>query len=71
MDCIYGVGFYDKESGILEVWVGVLDNINILGNIYEMMLYRKMCIFCMFNCYFSCDVNCFFDDNKVNEFEML
>lgn len=30
-----------------------------------------MCTPCMFNCYFSCDANCSFDDNKVNEFEML
>lgn len=71
MDCIYGAGFYDKESGISEIWAGVSDNINTPGNIHEMTLYRKMCTPCMFNCYFSCDANCSFDDNKVNEFEML
>lgn len=71
MDCIYGFGFYDGESGIVEIWIGVLDNINIVGNIWEFELYQIMCILCSLNCNFSCDDNCFFFDNKFEEFKII
>lgn len=65
MDCIYGIGFYDRESGIVEIWVGVLDNVDEFGSVKKMELYKRMCMFCMFNCNFSCDINCVFKDNKL------
>lgn len=71
MDCIYGSGFYDGESGIAEIWTGVSDNINTPGNIREFDLYQIMCTPCSLNCNFSCDDNCSFSDNKFEEFKII
>lgn len=71
MDCIYGSGFYDGESGIAEIWTGVSDNINTPGNIREFELYQIMCTPCSLNCNFSCDDNCSFSDNKFEEFKII
>lgn len=71
MDCIHGTGFYDRESGIAEIWAGVSDNVDEPGNVKKMELYKRMCTPCMFSCNFSCDTNCAFKDNKLQEFEII
>lgn len=48
MDCIYGIGFYDRESGIVEIWVGVLDNVDEFGNVKKMEFIREcVCFVCL------------------------
>ncbi|XP_061168901.1 uncharacterized protein LOC133178169 [Saccostrea echinata] len=71
MDCLIGKGFYDGESGISEIWTGISDNIESYGNVRKMELHKKMCTPCLFNCNFSCDVNCSLSDKSLSEFEII
>ncbi|XP_061188852.1 uncharacterized protein LOC133197029 [Saccostrea echinata] len=71
LDCINGRGFYDGESGIAEIWVGISDNVEESGNIKEFELYKKMCTPCLFNCNFSCDANCSSYDGSLPDFEKI
>ncbi|KAK3094096.1 hypothetical protein FSP39_024081 [Pinctada imbricata] len=64
--CLHGKGFYDGESGITEVWVGVSDNVNEIDNIKKLFLYESICIPCINECTIACDPNCF----KTEDFEI-
>ncbi|XP_045172526.2 uncharacterized protein LOC123534370 [Mercenaria mercenaria] len=41
--CLYGKGFYDPESSIKEIWLGVSSNEHFGGNISPMQLYKTFC----------------------------
>lgn len=67
--CLYGTGFYDGDSGIQEMWIGVSDSLNDTDNISPMTLYKKYCLPCKDNCYYGCDPNCI-EANTSTEFEI-
>ncbi|XP_061168902.1 uncharacterized protein LOC133178171 [Saccostrea echinata] len=71
IDCLNGKGFYDGESGIAEIWTGISDNVDNSGNVRKMQLYKKMCTPCLFECNFSCDVNCSLSDKSLSEFDII
>ncbi|XP_062588035.1 uncharacterized protein LOC134249704 [Saccostrea cucullata] len=71
LDCIYGKGFYDGESGIAEIWVGISDNVERPGNIKELELFKRLCTPCLYSCNFSCDANCSSEDGSLPEFEKI
>ncbi|KAJ8312545.1 hypothetical protein KUTeg_009918 [Tegillarca granosa] len=67
--CLYGTGFYDGDSGIQEMWVGVSDSLNETDNISPMSFYKEYCLPCKDNCYYGCDPNC--KDSKMStDFEI-
>ena len=57
-DCLHGKGFYDGESGIVELWAGISDNVDEIDNIKEMELYQVFCIQCKNNCDVGCNLTC-------------
>ena len=57
-ECLHGKGFYDGESGLVELWAGVADNVNEIDNIKEMQLYQTFCIPCKLNCEIGCNATC-------------
>ena len=42
MECVHGKGFYDGESGLIEIWAGVADNVNDIDNINSLKLYQNV-----------------------------
>lgn len=70
-DCTHGTGFYDKESGIAEIWAGVSDNSLVPGNIKNMFLYQSLCSPCLNYCNFRCDANCSVSKGKLLDFEKI
>ena len=70
-DCTHGAGFYDKESGIAEIWAGVSDNSLVPGNIKNMFLYQSLCSPCLNYCNFRCDANCSVSKGKLLDFEKI
>ncbi|KAL3857351.1 hypothetical protein ACJMK2_012027 [Sinanodonta woodiana] len=59
--CMYGTGFYDGESSIKEIWIGISNSLNETGNVREMKLEKKFCLSCNERCPMVCDPNCTHD----------
>ena len=56
--CRHGIGFYDGESAIKELWLGVSDNIKEPGNIKPMELSQRFCFPCIRPCFGLCELPC-------------
>ena len=57
-ECLHGKGFYDGESGIVELWAGVSDSVDLVDNIKQVQLYKTFCIPCREDCDLGCDHGC-------------
>ncbi|KAL4222208.1 hypothetical protein ACF0H5_018246 [Mactra antiquata] len=68
--CRHGKGFYDGESSIKEIWVGVSDNNKDVGNIMPMQSYKTFCFPCIQPCENICKEPCA-DDHHTNGFELI
>ncbi|XP_060074374.1 uncharacterized protein LOC132554093 [Ylistrum balloti] len=64
--CLHGAGFYDGESSIKEIWVGVTDNDNCTDSISPMQLYQTLCLPCEFECLEDCSETC-----QYEEFDLI
>ncbi|KAK3085116.1 hypothetical protein FSP39_024684 [Pinctada imbricata] len=64
--CLHGTGFYDPDSGIKEIWVGVSDSLNSTDNVAKMTKYKENCVICKQGCDFGCDKKC-----VPNNFDIL
>ena len=56
--CRHGVGFYDGQSAIKELWLGVSDIVNEPGNIKPMELFQRFCFPCIRPCLGLCELPC-------------
>lgn len=56
--CRHGRGFYDGESGIKELWLGVSDNNIEFGNIAPFKLFKSFCYPCRQPCMDLCKEPC-------------
>ena len=56
--CLDGHGFYDGESGIKDIFVGVSDSKTKVGNISPLKLYRSFCFPCIEPCQDLCHETC-------------
>jgi len=56
--CRHGAGFYDGQSAIKELWLGVSNDINHYGNINPLHLYQTFCYPCMSPCEELCEQPC-------------
>ena len=56
--CRHGAGFYDGQSAIKELWLGVSDDIKQMGNIKPLQLYQTFCYPCMQPCKELCKQPC-------------
>ncbi|XP_045189288.2 uncharacterized protein LOC123546793 [Mercenaria mercenaria] len=56
--CRHGRGFYDEESGIKDIWLGVSDSKNIQGNIVPVSMYKSFCYPCRKPCEHLCNQPC-------------
>ena len=56
--CTKGAGFYDGESSVKEVWIGVSNSDNLTGNVVDLFPYTKYCNPCYSYCPEFCDINC-------------
>ncbi|WAR20850.1 CRB-like protein [Mya arenaria] len=63
--CRHGRAFYDGESGIKELWIGVSDNIKEMGNILPLSLFKKFCFPCIKPCDHLCREPC--TDEKLSD----
>ncbi|WAQ98208.1 hypothetical protein MAR_022581 [Mya arenaria] len=68
--CRYGRAFYDGQSGIKELWIGVSDNVKEMGNILPLSLYKKFCFSCIKPCDKICKENCA-DEILSNGFNLV
>lgn len=68
--CIDGRGFYDRESGIKEIWVGVSNNVTVIDNISKLSLFQKYCFPCTDFCAAMCEVNCT-DNWQMEDFKII
>ncbi|KAK3589126.1 hypothetical protein CHS0354_017092 [Potamilus streckersoni] len=59
--CMYGTGFYDRESSIKEIWIGIANSLNETGNVREMKLEKTFCLPCNQKCPMVCDPNCTYE----------
>lgn len=65
--CQYGKGFFDDESHLKEIWIGVSDSINKTDNIKPLQLFMEFCQPCYAICPGVCDRNCL----EKDEFEIF
>ena len=57
--CSYGSAFFDGESGIHEIWIGVSDQLTSTeANIQPYILYQRLCKPCTTSCLVACDQHC-------------
>ena len=56
--CRHGAGFYDEQSAIKELWLGVSDNVKEAGNIKPFSFYQSFCYPCMPPCTELCMIPC-------------
>ncbi|WAQ98196.1 hypothetical protein MAR_022569, partial [Mya arenaria] len=68
--CRHGRAFYDGQSGIKELWIGVSDNIKEMGNVLPLSLYKKFCFPCIKPCDNICKENCA-DEKLSNGFNIV
>ena len=61
-DCRHGTPFFDGESGIKEIWIGVSDNVTETGNIAPLQLAKEFCPSCGGFCNDSCGDQCNHDE---------
>ena len=61
-DCRHGTPFFDGESGIKEIWIGVSDNSTQTGNIAPLQLAKEFCPSCRGFCNDSCGDQCNHDE---------
>ncbi|XP_033747032.1 uncharacterized protein LOC117332256 [Pecten maximus] len=68
--CLHGSGFYDGESSIKEIRVGVTDNDNSIDDISSMRLYQSLCLPCEKECLKNCPKTCLPGDFDLIEIEI-
>ncbi|OWF48074.1 Delta-like protein 1 [Mizuhopecten yessoensis] len=68
--CLHGSGFFDWESGIKEVWVGISDNRSSTDNVSPMRLYQSLCLPCEKECLEGCQETCHFDEFDLMKIEI-
>ncbi|XP_069134676.1 uncharacterized protein [Argopecten irradians] len=68
--CLHGTGFYDGESSIKEIWVGVTDNENSTDSVSTMRLYQTMCLPCEHDCLEQCSKTCLPGDFDLMKIEI-
>ncbi|WAR20773.1 DNER-like protein [Mya arenaria] len=68
--CHHGRAFYDGQSGIKELWIGVSDNIKKMGNILPLSLFRTFCFPCIKPCDHLCRELCT-DEKLSNGFNLV
>ncbi|XP_069134862.1 uncharacterized protein [Argopecten irradians] len=68
--CLQGTGFYDGESSIKEIWVGVTDNENSTDSVSAMRLYQTMCLPCEQDCLDHCPETCLPGDFDLMKIEI-
>ncbi|XP_021370398.1 uncharacterized protein LOC110461300 [Mizuhopecten yessoensis] len=56
--CQYGKGFFDNESDIQSIWLGVSDNLDEADNIEPFKNVQTFCQKCTDNCSVGCDEQC-------------
>ncbi|XP_067685182.1 uncharacterized protein [Haliotis asinina] len=56
--CLHGTPFYDGESGLKEIWVGIGTNKSHVDNVLPFTLESTYCLPCMNGCMEICDPNC-------------
>ena len=61
-ECRNGTPFFDGESGIKEIWVGVSDNITETENVAPLQLVKQFCPSCRGFCNDSCGDQCDHDE---------
>lgn len=61
--CQYGKGFFDQESDIQSVWLGISDNIDEAENIETFQNVKTFCQKCTDNCSIGCDEQCSFNSD--------
>lgn len=69
MKCVHGAAFYDGESSIKELWVGVSDIINNTDSISPMMPYKTFCNLCQPGCNIGCEKAC--ANKRFEDFEII
>ncbi|XP_052073991.1 uncharacterized protein LOC127711867 [Mytilus californianus] len=69
MKCVYGAAFYDGESQIKELWVGISDSTNNTDSIAPMTLYSTFCIQCQSGCNIGCEKSC--AEKRTEDFEII
>jgi hypothetical protein len=69
MKCVHGAAFYDGESNIKELWVGVSDIINNTDSISPMMPYKNFCNLCQPGCNIGCEKAC--ANKRFEDFEII
>lgn len=68
--CRHGRGFYDGESSIKEIWIGVSDDISEPGNISPLVPYKHFCYPCIKPCDQLCELPC--EDQRLeNGFSLI
>ncbi|XP_063447918.1 uncharacterized protein LOC134727466 [Mytilus trossulus] len=69
MKCVYGTAFYDGESQIKELWVGISDSTNNTDSIAPMTLYSSFCIQCQSGCNIGCEKSC--TEKHTEDFQII
>jgi hypothetical protein len=69
MKCVHGAAFYDGESNIKELWVGVSDITNNTDSISPMMPYKTFCNLCQPGCNIGCEKAC--ANKRFEDFEII
>ncbi|XP_048251916.1 uncharacterized protein LOC124135018 [Haliotis rufescens] len=57
-ECLHGKPFFDGESGIKELWMGVGTNESFVDNVVPFKLESTFCLPCNDRCMEVCDPNC-------------
>ncbi|XP_071094116.1 uncharacterized protein [Haliotis cracherodii] len=57
-ECLHGEPFYDGESGLKELWVGIGTNKSFVDNVLPFKLESTFCLPCKDSCMEACDPNC-------------
>ncbi|XP_067664253.1 uncharacterized protein [Haliotis asinina] len=57
-ECLHGKPFFDGESGIKEIWMGVGSNASSVDNVIPFQLKSTFCLPCNDRCMEVCDPNC-------------
>ncbi|XP_069118468.1 uncharacterized protein [Argopecten irradians] len=65
--CQHGRGFFDGESNIESIQVGISDGLDQVDNISPFRNVQTFCRECISQCFIGCDQNCSFSSN----FELL
>ncbi|OWF46933.1 Delta-like protein 1 [Mizuhopecten yessoensis] len=68
--CLHGSGFFDGESNIKEIWVGISDSDISTDNIYPMRHYMSLCLPCEEECLEDCPAKCQFGEFDLMKIEI-